>query len=140
MVKPSTFTGLKDHLPALYIAAPVIKKRGGPQIPFLDYADSLIAWWDPNMAETIYLYGGGWAAEIVSPPGVKANPITSGPLNQNLLPNQSNYNASSKTPMDVGDFLFFHPQQSDAIFQFEEIIVLRRNKIVARWKSFQTKY
>ena len=107
MVKPSTFTGLKDHLPALYIAAPVIKKRGGPQIPFLDYADSLIAWWDPNMAETIYLYGGGWAAEIVSPPGVKDNPITSGPLNQNLLPNQSNYNASSKTPMDVGDFLFF---------------------------------
>ena len=140
MVKPSTFTGLKDHLPALYIAAPVLKKRGGPQIPFIDYADGAIAWWDPNMAETIYLYGGGWAAEIVSPPGVKDNPVTSGPLNQNLLPNQSNYNASSKTPMKVGDFLFFHPQQSDAISQFEEIVVIRKNRIVGRWKSFEIKY
>jgi D-serine deaminase-like pyridoxal phosphate-dependent protein len=140
MVKPSTFDILQDHKPALFIAAPVIKKIGGSQLPFLDFAADLIEWWDPAMQNSIYLYGGGWAADITSPPGIKLNGLTADPPNQNLLPNQSLYNGSNQIPIEVGDFVFFHPQQGDAISQFQEIIVLRDRKIIDTWKSFPIKF
>ena len=140
MVKPSTFAGLEDHQAALFIAAPVIKKLEGPQVAFLDAVRGLIVRWNPNMAQSYYLYGGGWAAEIVSPPGVRANALTAYKPNENLLPNQSLYNGSKKVPVEEGDFVFFHPDQGDAMSQFEEIIVVRGNKIVNRWASFSKKY
>ena len=140
MVKPSTFAGLEDHLPALFIAAPIIKKKEGLQVAFLDSVSGLIGWWNPNMAESYYLYGGGWAADIVSPPGVRANALTAYKPNENLLPNQSLYNSSKSVPIEEGDFVFFHPDQGDAMSQFEEIIVMRDNRIVDRWESFSKKY
>ena len=140
MVKPSTFDMLTDHQPALFIAAPVLKKLEGPQVPFLDFATSLVRWWDPNMDTAMYLYGGGWAADLVSPPGVRMNPLTASPLNQNLLPNQSLYNSSQKVTLGVGDFVFFHPQQGDAASQFDEIIVTRGHKILDTWKPFSKRF
>ena len=136
ITKPSTFGMLKDHEPALFIAAPVIKKLDGPQVPFVDFASDCVKWWDPNMNQAIYLYGGGWAAEIVAPPGVAPNPLTAGPPNQNLLPNQSLCNMSASVPLEVGDFVFFHPQQGDAMIQFDEILVMRENRITQTWKPF----
>ncbi|MBU2514939.1 alanine racemase [bacterium] len=140
MAKPSTFGILEDHQPALFIAAPVLKKLKGAQLPFLDFASGLIEWWDPNMANSIYLYGGGWAAELVSPSGVRLNGLTADPPNQNLLPNQSLYNGSSKVPLAVGDYVFFHPHQSDSMTQFDEIIVTRGSQIVDLWKPFPKRY
>ena len=140
IVKPSTFDTLKDHKPALFIAAPIIKKIEGVQIPFLDFAANLIEWWDPAMQNSFYLYGGGWAADITSPPGIRMNELTADPPNQNLLPNQSLYNGSTQIPINVGDFVFFHPQQGDAISQFQEMLVLRDQKIIDTWKSFPMKF
>lgn len=140
VVKPSTFEILENHKPALFIAAPVIKKRKGVQLPFLDFAAEPIRWWDPNMAQSIYLYGGGWAAETVAPPGVAMNGLTADPPNQNLLPNQSVMNGSSRTPVHVGDFIFFQPHQGDAMFQFQEILVMRDQKIIDQWRPFPRRY
>lgn len=140
VVKPSTFEMLDNHQPALFIAAPVIKKIHGVQLPFLDFAAGMIEWWDPNMAESVYLYGGGWAAEIVSPPGVTMNGLTADPLNQNLLPNQSLFNSSALTPLNIGDFVFFHPHQSDAMSQFEDLFVIRNGEIIDQWQPFPRRY
>ncbi len=140
MVKPSSFQMLEDHKPALFIAAPVLKKLEGPQVAFLDFASDLLQKWDVNMEHALYLYGGGWAAEQVSPPGVKMNPLTAGPLNQNLLPNQSLYNCSSSVKLNVGDFVFFHPQQGDAAFQFEEIGVTRSGRLLETWKPLPKRF
>ncbi len=140
VVKPSTFDILDNHQPALFIAAPVIKKIDSVQLPFLDFAAGAIEWWDPNLATSIYLYGGGWAAETVSPPGVSMNGLTADPPNQNLLPNQSLFNSSSRTPVQIGDFVFFHPHQSDAMSQFEDIYVIRNGEITDRWQPFPRRY
>jgi len=140
VVKPATFHGLKTHKPALFIAAPVLKKLHGIQLPFLGILAGMMEWWNPNMATSLYLYGGGWAADIVSPPGVSLNQMAADPPNQNLLPNQSLYHVSQNSLLDIGDFVFFHPQQGDAISQFERILVMRDGKIVDVWKPFPRRY
>jgi D-serine deaminase-like pyridoxal phosphate-dependent protein len=140
IVKPATFAGLDNHRPALFIAAPVIKKLPGVQLAFLESVADWMAWWNPNMGLSLYLYGGGWAADIVSPPGIMLNELAADPPNQNLMPNQSLYHASTRTPVGIGDFVFFHPQQSDAMSQFEEILVLRGGKLVDKWHSFPRRY
>ena len=80
------------------------------------------------------------AADLVSPPGVRANALTSDPPNQNLLPNQSLYNGSGSIPIRVGDFVFFHPHQSDAMSQFEDRLVMRDGKLIDTWKPFSKRY
>jgi D-serine deaminase-like pyridoxal phosphate-dependent protein len=140
IIKPATFSSLDTHQPALFIAAPVIKKLPGVQLAFLEFAAGFMEWWNPNMGLSLYLYGGGWAAELVSPPGVGLNELAADPPNQNLLPNQSLYHASRQTPVGIGDFVFFHPQQSDAMSQFDEILVLRSGKLVDRWQPFPKRY
>jgi D-serine deaminase-like pyridoxal phosphate-dependent protein len=140
IIKPATFSLLETHQPALFIAAPVIKKLDGAQMAFLEFAAGFIEWWDPNMQLSLYLYGGGWAADIVSPVGVQLNELAADPPNQNLLPNQSLYHASRQTRLDVGDFVFFYPHQSDAMSQFEEILIMRGGKLVDKWQPFPKRF
>jgi D-serine deaminase-like pyridoxal phosphate-dependent protein len=124
VLKPSTFAILDDHEPALFIAAPVIKK---------------IERSARSRHVSLGLYGGGWAAELRSPPDIELGP-GGDPPNQNLLPNQSVYGAPKEIPIEIGDFVFFHPQQSDAMFQFEDIVVLRDRRIIDTWKPVPIRY
>ena len=64
LLQPSDFDDitLKDHEPALFIAAPVLKKIPYPGVPFLGpWAARVWAAWDPNRAWGFFIYGGGWA-------------------------------------------------------------------------------
>ncbi len=140
VVKPSTFGALTHHQPALFIAAPILKKMDGIQLPFLGSLASLMQWWNPNMGTSLYLYGGGWAADIVSPPGVMLNELAADPPNQNLQPNQSLYHVSQRSTVQIGDFVFFQPQQGDAISQFEYLMVMREGRLIDRWRSFPSRY
>jgi D-serine deaminase-like pyridoxal phosphate-dependent protein len=140
VVKPATFGSLTHHQPALFIAAPVLKKMDGIQLPFLGPLADLMQWWNPNMGTSLYLYGGGWAADIVSPPGVMLNELAADPPNQNLQPNQSLYHVSKRSPLQIGDFVFFQPQQGDAISQFERLLVMRDGRLVDTWHSFPSRY
>ena len=142
VVKPSTFDifTLDDHIPALFIAAPVIKKESGFNVPFLESVKGLVAWYDPNSRLTYYIYGGGWAGDLTAPPGIRQTAITSDPPNQNLLPNQTMLSGSARTPLNIGDFVFYHPHQGDSIFQFEDILLLRQGRIVGSWKPFRSGY
>ena len=129
LVKPAAFDSLDSHLPALFIAAPVIRKF--PRVSRREIA--------PDKAMSLYLYGGGWAAELAHPPGVAISPHAD-PPNQNLLPNQCLFETSLNTGLAIGDFVFFRPHQGDAVVQFEEVLVVRDGEIVDRWHPFPRRY
>lgn len=139
MVKPSTFDILDDHLPALFIATPVLKKNDGLTIPFLEDQSRLVSWWNPNAAKSWHVYGGGWAADMVAPEGVSIFEMMADPPNQNLMPNQSLYTGPASTHLNEGDFIFMQPQQGDAMFQFEKIALIRDGKVSGYWDSFDRK-
>lgn len=136
VVMPSAFDSftLAEHQPALFIAAPVLKRRAGFDVPFLDAVAPAAAWWNPNWRMTYYVYGGAWNEAVASPPGVEPNALTTSPPNENLFPNQNMLNGSDTAPLAVGDFVFYRPKQGDAIMEFETIYVVRGGKIVDRWK------
>jgi len=127
---------LEGFEPALFIAAPVIKKPGPVRIPFVEFLTPLVTWWNPNMRQSICVYGGGWAGHFISPPGVDPLNMLNDPPNQNLLPNQSLLSISDRVPISLGDYIFYWPQQSDAMFQFHNLLTIREGAIHGEWKTF----
>ena len=128
VVLPTTFT-LPGHQAAAFIAAPVIRK-----FKKLSRANVKSA-----QAMSIYLYGGGWAADVSWPNDMTIS-AHADPLNQNLLPNQSLYETVVSTPVGVGDFVFLRPHQGDSMFQFEDILVLRDGHVADTWQPLPRRY
>ncbi len=131
---------LNGHSPSIYIATPVLKILDKTEIPFAEWLHGLFAWWDPNTEQSLIIYGGGWAADYVNPPGLQSNPILSDPDNENLMPNQSTVNASRRVNLNVGDFVFYRPRQTDAMFQFARYYIIRDGKVVDKWKPVERRY
>jgi D-serine deaminase-like pyridoxal phosphate-dependent protein len=130
LVKPSDFDldTLVDHVPALFIATPVLKETGPPQVLHFTWLSTLMAWWDRNLACSYWLYGGYWMARPVSPAGLSQSGIFGRSSNQELL------NGSTNCGIKVDDFIFLRPTQSEAVMlQFGDILVVRGGKIVDRW-------
>jgi D-serine deaminase-like pyridoxal phosphate-dependent protein len=129
LLKPATFSSLHDHLPAMFIAAPVLKqferRHKSQRNPRLDTCN--------------YVYGGGWAADLTWPDGTEPSSL-SDPPNENLMPNQSLYYTRSGDEHSVGDFIFFHPKQSDAMFQFEDILVIEDGRITDTWHPIPVRF
>jgi len=46
-----------------------------------------------------------------------------------MVPNQALCTAPAATPLSPGDWVFFHPLQADALFQFEEILLVRGGRL-----------
>lgn len=133
LVKPSDFDTLllTDHLPALMVAAPVLKRLDGTTVPFLEKLSWIFPLWNPNKRVTYFIYGGGWRANFYSPKGLEGNSFFG------LSTNQSVANGSLKTGLAVDDYIFLRPTQSEAIMrEFGDIILVRGGKIIDRWPSF----
>ncbi|MBI3171523.1 MAG: DSD1 family PLP-dependent enzyme [Hydrocarboniphaga effusa] len=133
LVKPTDFdtAGLADHVPASFIATPVLKALDRTEIPGLESTTSLFRAWDPNTARTFYIYGGYWLANTVSPPGLQRNGIWGHSTNQEML------NGSVDVVLNVGDTVFLRPQQSEFVFlQFGDIALYERGAIVEQWPVF----
>jgi D-serine deaminase-like pyridoxal phosphate-dependent protein len=133
LVKPADFDtpGLAGHLPASFIATPVLKALDRTEIPGLENMAGPMRTWDPNTARAFYLYGGYWLAEPVSPPGLQRNAIWGHSTNQDLL------NGSVDVQLGVGDHVFFRPHQSESVFlQFGDIAVYDSGRITAAWPPF----
>ena len=133
LVKPTDFdtAGLSDHVPACYIATPVLKALDHTDIPGLEALTGLFRAWDPNTARTFYIYGGYWLADTVSPPGLQRNNIWGHSTNQEML------NGSAAVQLAVGDYVFYRPHQSEFVFlQFGDIAVYDEGRIVASWPVF----
>jgi len=133
LVKPTDFdtAGLADHVPASFIATPVLKKLDKTEIPGLESLAGLFRAWDPNTARSFFVYGGYWYADPVSPPGLQENGIYGHSTNQMM------FNGSTNVQLEVGDFVFFRPHQSEFVFlQFGDIAVYDNGAIVDYWPVF----
>lgn len=133
LVKPTDFDtpGLAEHVPAGFIATPVLKALDRTEIPGLERMAGPFRAWDPNTARTFYIYGGYWLANAVSPPGLQRNDIWGHSTNQDML------NGSTDVELGVGDFVFFRPHQSEFVFlQFGDLAVYDGGRIVDAWPAF----
>ncbi len=130
LVKPLDFDLpiLEPHVPAVYIAAPVLKSADGLSLPALGPLNDLWSLWDPNRARTFFVYGGNWLARPVSPPGLSENPVFGRSSNQEML------NGARSVELDVDGFVFYRPTQSESVMlQFGDLAVVRGGRIVDFW-------
>lgn len=133
MLKPTHYDldTLAEHVSAVYIATPILKKTGPVMIPALDGKSRLFSAWDVNQRETFFLYGGNWMAEYESPQGLRANAIYGRSSNQEIV------TASAAVQLHVEDHVFLRPMQTEfVLLQFGDLIALRGGKIEARWPVF----
>lgn len=130
LVKPTHFDTklLEPHVPASFIATPVLKALHKTDVPSIEFLTGLSNAWNPNLDRAYYIYGGYWKAEPVSPAGLRNNGLMGHSTNQEL------FNGSDRTGLDVDDFVFLRPTQSEFVFlQFGDLVAYRSNKVEARW-------
>jgi D-serine deaminase-like pyridoxal phosphate-dependent protein len=139
MLRPAAYpdTLISALTPALFIAAPVLAHFDAVEIPFVTRpAQSLLAG-----EQSFTIYGGGWAAVFVWPLGVGLAPLVSDPENENLVPNETLLVAPSSPAIGPGDWVFQHPRLADALFQFEEILLVRGGRLQAdRFRAYPRRY
>ena len=134
LVKPTHFDTelLEPHLPASFIATPVLKSIPKTRMPGLEFADGATRAWDPNYSKTVFIYGGHWLADPVDPPGLSYNSTFGRSSNQEML------NGGPELDITPDEFVFFRPHQSEAVFlQFGDIAVYDEGEIVDYWPVFE---
>ena len=133
LVKPTHFDTelLTPHQPASFIATPVIKSLDKTRLPGLEFASGAGAAWNPNSKKTVFIHGGHWLAEPVDPPGLEYNKTFGRSSNQEML------NGGPDLSIQPDEFVFFRPQQSEAVFlQFGDIAVYEDGAIIDTWPVF----
>lgn len=132
-VKPTDFDieTLSHHVPAAFIATPVIKALERSQIPGIEWLSGVRRSIDPNTQRAFYIHGGHWLARPESPPGLQFSDLVGRSSNQELLL------GSQSVGLQPDDYLFFRPTQSEAVLlQFGDLLVYDNGRIVDRWPTF----
>ncbi|NWC86501.1 DSD1 family PLP-dependent enzyme [Pseudomonas reactans] len=133
LLKPTHYDlpSLSEHVPAAFIATPVLKSTGLVNIPALDGRSRVFSWWDPNQRGTYFIYGGNWMAEFESPQGLKSNELYGRSSNQEMV------NGSPAVGLRVEDQVFLRPTQSEfVLLQFGDLLGVRGGKIVEAWPVY----
>lgn len=124
---------LTQHKAACFIASPVLKALNPALIPAIEWADGLRRWWDVNNEQGYFIHGGNWLAKPVSPQGLALSGLYGRSSNQEL------WLGSVSQGLQVNDYVFFRPQQSEAVFlQFGDIAVFdgQQKQISQYWPVF----
>lgn len=122
VVMPTDFDTfhLTDHRPALFIAAPILKRYA--ENPFVVKPAA-------NMRQVYYIYGGYWKAKMASPADVGDTIYQS--------TNQSPIATSADVDLQVDDYMFLRPTQSEFVMlQFGDLLAVTDGEISARWPVF----
>jgi D-serine deaminase-like pyridoxal phosphate-dependent protein len=130
LVKPTQFDTelLASHQPASFIATPLLKRMDGIHLPGLEFADPDTRNPAPQPGTTLFIHGGKWMADPVDPPGLETHRIVGRSSNQEMLVGPEGL------PVDVDDFIFLRPHQSEAVFlQFGDIAVYDAGRLVDTW-------
>jgi len=131
LVKPSDFDTelLQDLAPASFIATPVLKADRRFQMPIgVEVLGDAARAWDMNQEHVYFVYGGNWMADPVSPAGLAASGLYGNSSNQQALL------GSGTQQLQVDDYVFFRPRQSEAVLQhFGDIAVMENGRITERW-------
>lgn len=133
LLKPTHYDlpSLSEHVPAAFIATPVLKNTGPVNIPALDGKSRVFSWWDANQRETFFIYGGNWMAEFESPQGLQSNELYGRSSNQEMV------NGSPAVGLNVEDQVFLRPTQSEfVLLQFGDLLAVRSGKIVETWPVY----
>lgn len=134
IVKASDFDlpSLDDLKPAVFIATPVLKVMERFSMPYgVEAIGAAARAWDPNQQKALFIYGGNWLADPISPAGLSASSLYGTSSNQQLL------TASGAQQLQPDDLVFFRPRQSEAVLQqFGDIAVHENGKIVESWPVF----
>ena len=133
LVKPNNFDigSLAGHRPAMFIATPILKKLQGVKIPFLEFLSPILSKLKASWGTTIFIYGGYWKAVPVSPAGFITNSLYGRSTNQEML------NGPVDARVEVDDYLFLRPTQSESVMlQFGDLVIIRDGGIVGRWPVF----
>jgi D-serine deaminase-like pyridoxal phosphate-dependent protein len=135
LVKPSDFDTelLQDLAPAAFIATPVLKADRRFQMPIgIELLSDAARAWDENQERVYFVYGGNWLADPVSPAGLAASGLYGNSSNQQALL------GSGGQQLQVDDFVFFRPRQSEAVLQqFGDIVVMESGKVSDHWPVMQ---
>ncbi len=130
LVKPTDFDldTLAEHVPALFIATPVLKTTDGLQLPELDGLSRLARAWDPNQRRGFFIYGGYWKAQPESPQGLQTSGLYGRSSNQELL------TGSAAIDLAPDDQVFLRPTQSEGVMlEFGDLVVLRDGRVIDQW-------
>ncbi|MEK6195823.1 MAG: hypothetical protein N2F24_16535 [Deltaproteobacteria bacterium] len=85
----------------------------------------------PLWQTTFFIYGGYWKAEPLSPKGLVLNPLYGRSTNQEMM------NGSEHTELEVDDYVFLRPTQSETVMlQFGDLFVIRGDRYIGRWPVF----
>lgn len=131
-VKPVDFDleTLERHVPAAFIATPVIKALDRMRLPGNEWLSGPLNFMDPNSKRAFFIYGGHWLATPVSPPGLENSSLFGRSSNQELLTGSDHVN------LQPGDQVFLRPTQSEAVFfQFGDIAIYDGNTIADYWPT-----
>lgn len=134
LVKPTTFDipSLADYVPACYIASPILKKFKGTTLPGLEKFKPIFNFMNRRHRQSFFIYGGYWKADYCYPVGVQENSLFGPSTNQTML------NAPESDVLDVDDFVFLRPHQSEFVFlQFGKILAFRGNDLKEEWSLLQ---
>lgn len=129
-VKPVDFD--LPHLaacqPACFIATPVLKS-GAFELPVgVEWIGSALKAWDRNQRHGVFLYGGQWRADAVSPAGLAPSGL------YGLSPNQQVMVGSGRQALRPGDTVFLRPHKSEALLQqFGPLVVVAGGQVVDHW-------
>ncbi|WP_438868149.1 DSD1 family PLP-dependent enzyme [Pseudomonas sp. L1(2025)] len=133
LLKPTHYDlpSLSEHVPAAFIATPVLKRTGPVEIPALDSKSRVFSWWDANQRETFFIYGGNWMAQFESPQGLQSNELFGRSSNQEMV------NGSPAVQLNIDDQVFLRPTQSEfVLLQFGDLLAVRGGKIVETWPVY----
>lgn len=118
--------------PALFIATPVLKSLPGTRLPGPPWFSRMLFGWPRAPRQTYFMYGGGWPAKPVSPPGLRANPLFGTSYNQAI------YTGPASPALAVNELIFLRPHQSEGILlHFGPIHVFEGGRIVDVWSPFK---
>lgn len=133
LLKPTHFDlpSLAGHLPALFIATPVLKTAGAFTLPGAGRLPALVSRLAGRGKQALFIYGGNWLADPVSPAGLTASKLYGTSSNQQVLL------APADTALQVDDLVFMRPTQSEAVLlQFGDVLAVRAGRVVGRWPVF----
>lgn len=133
LIKPTDFDvfSLQHHLPAGFIAAPVLKRVHNPEIPEAPFLSGLLRTLGKLPKEGCFIYGGNWLAEPCFPEEAKRSHVFGHSSNQEF------YQLPRKNSLKVDDYMFFRPMQSEfVLLQFGELAIYDDGEITDWWSVF----
>ena len=126
---------------ATFLATPVIKRIDPAEVPFVPGLLPGLAETDPNYEVQYVVAAGSFPGEQRYPEGLMVNSLTSttgdGKGVVNLLSNQAEWLGARSVPLEVGDFIFFHPWEGDGVRWLARLDVFRAGELVDQWPTFQ---